>query len=63
MKKIIGIIACVMGIGTSIYLSYLYGTMYTKNQGVITCACFIGFCSTYFLIQILAKMRRERRDT
>lgn len=46
-KKIIGIIVSIIGIGVAIYLSYLHGTIYKGNQGLIACACFVGFCSAY----------------
>ena len=58
-KKIIGIIASIIGIGVAIYLSYLHGTIYENNQGLIACACFVGFCSAYFLIVNILKMRKE----
>lgn len=54
-KKIIGIIASIIGIGVAIYLSYLHGTTYENNQGLIACACFVGFCSAYFLILNILK--------
>ena len=55
-KKIIGIVASVIGIGVAIYLSYLHGTTYEDHQGLIACACFVGFCSAYFLIQNIFKI-------
>ena len=27
--------------------NYLHGTIYKGNQGLIACACFVGFCSAY----------------
>lgn len=59
MKKIIGIIASMIGIGVAIYLSYLHGTIYENNQGLIACACFVGFCSGYFLILNILKILKE----
>ncbi len=59
-KKMIGIVASVIGIGVAIYLSYLHGTIYEDHQGLIACACFIGFCSAYFLIQNILKIRKEK---
>ncbi len=59
-KKIIGIIASIMGIGVAIYLSYLHGTIYENNQGLIACACFVGFCSSYFLILNIFKILKEK---
>lgn len=58
-KKIIGMIASIIGIGVAIYLSYLHGTIYENNQGLIACACFVGFCSAYFLIQNIWKIVKE----
>lgn len=58
-KKIIGIIASIIGIGVAVYLSYLHGTIYEDNQGLIACACFVGFCSAYFLIQNVLKILKE----
>ena len=58
-KKIIGMIAGIIGIGAAVYLSYLHGTIYENNQGLIACACFIGFCSAYFLIRNLLKILKE----
>lgn len=58
-KKIIGIVVSIIGIGVAIYLSYLHGTIYEDNQGVIACACFVGFCSAYFLIQNILKILKE----
>lgn len=58
-KKIIGIIVSIIGIGVAIYLSYLHGTIYKDNQGLIACACFVGFCSAYFLIQNIMKILKE----
>ena len=49
----------VMGIGVAIYLSYLHGTIYEDHQGLIACACFVGFCSAYFLIQNISKILKE----
>lgn len=60
-KKIIGIIASMIGIGVAIYLSYLHGTIYEDQQGLIACACFVGFCSAYFLIQNISKILKENR--
>ena len=60
-KKIIGIIASIIGIGVAIYLSYLHGTIYENNQGLIACACFVGFCSAYLLIQNISKILKENR--
>ena len=59
-KKMIGIVASVIGIGVAIYLSYLHGTIYEDHQGLIACACFIGFCAAYFLIQKIIKIRKEK---
>ena len=59
-KKIIGMIASIIGIGVAIYLSYLHGTIYENNQGLIACACFVGFCSAYFLIQNIWNMLKEK---
>lgn len=58
-KKIIAIIVSMMGIGVAIYLSYLHGTIYKDHQGSIACACFVGFCSAYFLIQTIFKIRKK----
>ena len=58
-KKIIGIIASMIGIAVAIYLSYLHGTIYEDHQGLIACACFVGFCSAYFLVQNIAKIIKE----
>ncbi|MCI5620480.1 MAG: hypothetical protein MR355_02760 [Lachnospiraceae bacterium] len=58
-KKIIGIIASIIGIGVAIYLSYLHGTFYENNQGLIACSCFVGFCSAYFLIQNIWNILKE----
>lgn len=58
-KKIIGIIASIIGIGVAIYLSYLHGRIYENNQGLIACACFVGFCSAYFLILNILKILKE----
>ena len=46
-KRIIEMIGSVVGIGVAIYLSYLHGTIYEDHQGLIACACFVGFCSAY----------------
>ena len=59
-KKIIVIIASMIGIGVAIYLSYLHGTIYEDHQGLIACACFVGFCSAYFLIQNISKILKEK---
>lgn len=59
MKKIIRIIVSIIGIGVAIYLSYLHGTIYKNNQGLIAGACFVGFCSAYFLILNIWKMLKE----
>ena len=58
-KRIIAMIGSMVGIGVAIYLSYLHGTIYEDHQGLIACACFIGFCSAYFLIQNISKMLKE----
>ena len=60
-KKIIGMIASIMGIGVAIYLSYLHGTIYEDHQGLIACSCFVGFCAAYFLIQNISKILKENR--
>ena len=59
-KRIIAMIASIMGIGVAIYLSYLHGTIYEDHQGLIACACFVGFCSAYFLIQNISKILKEK---
>lgn len=59
IKQIIGTIVSIMGIGVAIYLSYLHGTVYDKNQGLIACSCFVGFCSAYFLVLNISKMIKE----
>ena len=59
-KRIIAMIGSVVGIGVAIYLSYLHGTIYEDHQGLIACACFIGFCAAYFLIQNIIKIRKEK---
>ena len=58
-KRIIAMIGSVVGIGVAIYLSYLHGTIYEDHQGLIACACFVGFCSAYFLVQNISKMLKE----
>lgn len=58
-KKIIGMIASMIGIGVAIYLSYLHGTIYEDHQGLIACSCFVGFCSAYFLVQNITKILKE----
>lgn len=58
-KKIIEIMVSIIGIGIAIYLSYLHGTVYQNNQGLMACACFIGFCSAYFFIINICKMLKE----
>ena len=60
-KKIIGMIASMIGIGVAIYLSYLHGTIYEDHQGLIACACFVGFCLAFFLIQNISKILKEKR--
>ena len=61
MKRIIAMIVSMVGIGVAIYLSYLHGTIYEDHQGLIACACFIGFCSAYFLIQNISRILKENR--
>ena len=58
-KKIIGMIASMIGIGVATYLSYLHGTIYEDHQGLIACSCFVGFCSAYFLVQNITKILKE----
>ena len=58
-KRIIAMIGSMVGIGVAIYLSYLHGTIYEDHQGLIACACFVGFCSAYFLIQNISKILKE----
>ena len=58
-KRIIAMIGSVVGIGVAIYLSYLHGTIYEDHHGLIACACFVGFCSAYFLIQNILKILKE----
>ena len=60
-KKIIGMIASMIGIGVAIYLSYLHGSIYEDHQGLIACSCFVGFCSAYFLIQNISRILKENR--
>lgn len=61
-KRIIAMIASIMGIGVAIYLSYLHGTIYEDHQGLIACACFVGFCSAYFLVQNISKILKENHS-
>ncbi|MDD7176927.1 MAG: hypothetical protein SPG09_08535, partial [Lachnospiraceae bacterium] len=58
-KRIIAVIVSMVGIGVAIYLSYLHGTIYEDYQGLIACACFVGFCSAYFLVQNIMKIKKE----
>ena len=60
-KRIIAMIVSMVGIGVAIYLSYLHGTIYEDHQGLIACACFVGFCSAYFLVQNIMKIVKENR--
>lgn len=59
IKQIVRIIVSIIGIGVAIYLSYLHGTVYGDNQGLIACACFMGFCSAYFLVLNISKMLKR----
>lgn len=41
------------------WLMLIHG-IYEDHQGLIACACFVGFCSAYFLIQNISKILKEK---